>query len=92
MSLSYGVSELHEGTKDTPRSGLISGRLRKRKSRSESNDLPEGFFPLNQFCEDVVTAGLPVAKVRAGRFVLGKVVGVLGAAEVKREEGTVHAR
>ena len=55
---------------------LISGRLRKRQANSEENDLPEGFVPLSTFCVANVSMHLPVARVRAGRFELGYVIGL----------------
>jgi hypothetical protein len=56
--------------------GLISGRLRKRKANSETAGLPEGYVPLSRFCAAVVELDFPIAKVKSGRFVVGRVVGL----------------
>lgn len=76
IPLAAGWGYSGDNCDDSAKARLISGRLRKRKVQSNEDDLPEGFVPLSRFSAAAVELNFPLAKVKYGRFVLGKVVGL----------------
>jgi len=54
--------------------GLISSRLRRKVNKPSEWSLPAEFPPINTLCPADVYVGFPVAKVKAGRVIIGSVV------------------